>query len=657
MNAFCRSALPVLCILLSGCAAEMNIRKGDGSYALGEYSQAATYYKKAYSALKPAEKELRAKTAYKLGCSYRHIANASKAVTAYRNAIRNGYPDSTVLRDMAGMQLMAGKPGDALANYRDYLELMPQDSLARVGLESCSLQIELKQNPTRYIVRKDPLFNGRYSDWSPSYSNREYDQIVFTSVRKECEGADVNPVTGMKSCDIFQSVKDENGKWQKPTRIEGGPNTEFEDGVTAFSPDFQTMYYTYGAWDADEPRMAQLMESHRSDASWGEGRPYSEKQDSSVNYAHPAVSPDGKWLYFVSDMEGGYGGKDLWRVPLDGSLVGAENLGPQINTPGNEMFPSFRLNGDLYFSSDGHPGMGGLDIFCAHSEDGTTWAVTNMGYPVNSHADDFGITFEQHRTRGFFSSNRDNTRGRDHIYSFELPETVHMLTGWVYEKDEYELPGATVYMVGNDGTNKKIGLKEDGSFSERVTPGVSYVMLATNRGFMNFKQSLTADSTDQDREYVLQFPLSSISKPVLIDNIFFEFGSARLTRESETSLDQLVSLLKDNPNVTIELGAHCDYIGNDESNLRLSQQRAESVVKYLERNGIESARLTPRGYGESRPVTVSKKQAEKYTFLHEGNELTEEFILGLADGQQQEICNQLNRRTEFRVLRTTYGMY
>lgn len=656
MKVLCRIAFLCVCIMLSGCAAEMNMHKGDSSYALGEYSQAATYYKKAYSALKPAEKELRGLTAYKLGHSYQHIAIAAKAVAAYRNAIRFNYPDSTLYRDIADMQLMDGKIRDAAENYRKYLELVPGDRLARAGLESCEMQGSMKENATRYIVRKDPVFNGRYSDWSPAFSNSDYDRIVFTSTRKECTGNDINPITGMKSCDIFQSVKNEKGEWQKPARIEGGPNTEYEDGVTAFSPNYQTMYYTYGAWDASQPRMAQIMESHRSDASWGEGRPYSEKQDSSANYAHPAVSPDGKWLYFVSDMEGGYGGMDLWRVPLDGSLVGAENLGPQINTPGNELFPTFRLDGDLYFSSDGHPGFGGLDIFCAHNGNDTIWTVKNMGYPLNSQADDFGMTFEGHRTRGFFSSNRDNTRGRDHIYSFELPETVHTLTGWVYEKDEYELPEATVYMVGNDGTNKKIGLKEDGSFSERVTPGVSYVMLATNRGFMNCKQSLTADSTDQDREYVLQFPLSSISKPVLIDNIFFEFGSARLTEESKASLDQLVTLLKDNSNVTIELGAHCDYTGNDEYNLKLSQQRAESVVSYLVRNGIESPRLTPRGYGETRPVTVSKKQAEKYTFLHEGNELSEEFILKLSD-EQQEICNQLNRRTEFRVLRTTYGMY
>ena len=649
-------AILVSAIVLYGCGAEVSIRKGDQSFALGEYNQAAVHYKQAYSSLKSTDRELRAETAYKLGQSYYHICYAPKAIAAFRNAIRYNCNDSTVFRYIADMQLMDGKIKDAQDNYSKYLEYSPQDYLARNGLESCRLQAESKENPTRFTVKKDAVFNGRYSDWSPVFSSDSYDQIIFTSARKECSGTDVNPITGLKSCDLFQSTKDEKGKWQKPVRIEGGPNSEFEDGVCAFDPDFSTMYYTYGAWDATQPRSAQLMQSKRSNAAWGEGSPYSQNPDSTVNYAHPAVSPDGKWLYFVSDMEGGYGGQDIWRVPLDGSLVGAQNLGPQINTPGNEMFPTFRLDGDLYFSSNGHPGFGGLDIFCAHSLNDSTWTVTNMGSPVNSQADDFGMTFEGHRTRGFFSSNRGDARGRDHIYSFELPETVHMLTGWVYEKDGYELPNATVYLVGNDGTNIKIGLKEDGSFSERVTPGVSYVMLATNRGFMNYKQELQADSTSQDRQYVLQFPLSSISKPVLIDNIFYEFDRASLTPESSSALDELVQLLKDNPNVTIELGAHCDYKGNDDYNLRLSQQRAESVVSYLSSHGIEKARLTARGYGETTPKTVSGKQAEQYPFLTEDTVLTEEFILGLPD-DQQEICNQLNRRTEFRVLRTTYGLF
>ena len=355
-------------------------------------------------------------------------------------------------------------------------------------------------------------------------------------------------------------------------------------------------------------------------------------------------------------MDGGYGGMDLWRVPIGERLLGGENLGPDINTPGNEMFPTFRRNGELYFSSDGHPGMGGLDIFRAVATSDTTWNVTNMRAPLNSQYDDFGMTFEGDYTRGFFSSNRGDARGRDHIWTFELPETVHNLIGWVYEKDGYELPGAIVHLVGNDGTNMKITVRDDGSFTQRITPGVSYLLLGTSKGYMNYMQEMTADSTEQDREYVLQFPLSSISKPVLIDNIFFDFDRATLRPESTESLDELVMLLENNPGVTIEIGAHCDYKGDDNYNRRLSQQRSESVVKYLIAHGIDKERLTAHGYGETQPKIISRKIAEEHDFLNENDILTEAFILKLSD-EQQEICNQLNRRTEFRVIRTTYGLF
>jgi len=642
--------------LLCSCGAEISLRKGDQKYALGEYTDAAALYKKAYAGTPSSEKQLRGETAFKLAECYRRTNYVPRALAAYRNAIRYHYPDSTVYRYLADMLRLDGKPAEAEKNYLIALEHDSTDILALNGLESCRLIKEWKDNPTRYIVKKDPVLNGRYSDWSPVFGSQEYDVLYFTSSRKECTGDDINGITGMKNCDIFVSRKDDKGKWKKPEPVDGGLNTEFEDGTCAMTPNFSTMYYTYCSSDPQQPRPAAIYKSSRSDAAWSKGSTIGSSKDSLYNYAHPAVSPDGKWLYFVSDMDGGYGGLDLWRIPIDGRLIGAENLGPEINTPGNEMFPTFRRNGELYFSSNGHPGMGGLDIFCAVNIGDSTWNVTNLGVPVNSQADDFGMTFEGDLTRGFFSSNRGDARGRDHIWTFELPETVYKITGWVYEKDGYELPDALVYLIGNDGTNMKLNVKEDGSFTQRINPGVSYLLLGTAKGFMNYKQEMTADSTNQDHEYVLQFPLSSISKPVLIDNIFFESGSAKLTTESSEALDQLLQLLTDNAGVTIEIGAHCDYKGDDAYNLRLSQQRAESVVNYLISNGIDSKRLTARGYGETTPKTVNKKIAQEYDFLEEDTILSEEFIRTLPE-PQQDICNQLNRRTEFRVIRTTYGLF
>lgn len=644
-------------LLLTSCGAESILRKADQSYALGEYNEAAALYKKAYSKTEAKDKAKRAERAFKTAECYRRINMNAKAMAAYRNAIRYNYPDSVMYKHMADLQLQKGEYKAAVQNYDIYLEYNPTDTTAINGKKACTTAPQWKKNPTRYIVKKETFFNSRRSEYSPVYGSEDFGQLFFTSTRDKALGEDKSLITGVKAPDIFFSTKDEKGKWQKPEPLEGEVNSEYEDGACAFTPDYKTMYFTRCLVDGEAPRSAQIYKSTRSDATWSAPTLCELANDTISSFAHPAVSPDGAWLYFVSDMSGGMGGLDIWRIAITGEeFGGVENLGAAINTQGNEMFPTFRPNGDLYFSSNGHHGMGGLDIYCATQDEENRWSITNLQAPVNSANDDFGMTFEGELTRGYFSSNRGDARGWDHIYSFYLPETVHNLTGWVYEKDGYELTEGTVYLIGNDGTNEKLSVKTDGSFIKRITPGVSYVMLGSCKGFLNYKQELTADSTVEDREYVLQFPLSSITKPVLIENIFYKFDSAELTDSSTVALDELVRLLTDNPGTVIELGAHCDYKGRDEYNERLSQRRAESVVNYLISQGIEADRLVPKGYGESTPKTVTRRMAEKYTFMKEGDALTEEYILTLPE-EQQEICNAENRRTEFRVLRTTYRLY
>lgn len=647
----------MLCLLLTGCGTENIIRKADNSYALGEYYAASVMYKKAYTKTDPKEKDKRAERAFMAAECYRRINMNSKALAAYRNAIRYGYPDSVIYKHVADLQLQNGEYKAATQNYTIYLDYMPTDTAAINGLQACKTAPQWKKNPTRYIVKKETLFNSRRSEYSPVYSSDKYDQFIFTSTRDKALGEDKSLITGLKAPDLFIVTKDENGKWQKPEAIEGEVNSEYEEGACAFTPDFSTMYFTRCAVDSEAPRPAQIYKSSRSNASWGAPTLCDIMKDSITSLAHPAVSPDGRWLYFVSDMSGGLGGLDLWRVSIEGDGFGMpENLGTPINTQGDEMFPTFRPNGDLYFSSDGHQGMGGLDIYCATLDEESHWTVSNLLAPMNSASDDFGMTFEGERMRGYFSSNRGDARGWDHLYSFNLPETVHTLTGWIYEKDGYELTESIIYLIGNDGTNEKLSPKTDGSFTKRVTPGTSYVLLGSCKGYLNYMQELATDSTENDREYTLQFPLSSITRPVLIDNIFYEFNSANLTDSSVVALDVLVRLLTDNPNVVIELGAHCDYKGRDEYNEQLSQRRAESVVAHLIAKGIHPNRLVAKGYGESMPKTVTKKMTIKYPFLHEGDTLTEEYILTLTE-EQQEVCNSENRRTEFRVLRTTYGLF
>ena len=287
----------------------------------------------------------------------------------------------------------------------------------------------------------------------------------------------------------------------------------------------------------------------------------------------------------------------------------------------------------------------------------STYEVSNMKAPVNSNADDFGITFAPNLYRGYFSSNRNDARGWDHIYSFYLPETVHTLHGWIYEKDGYELPSGVIHMIGNDGSKNSFGVMNDGSYSVRVNPDVEYVLLGTCKGYLNAMQQLKTTNQSGKVDYQLDFELASITRPVLIDNIFYEFDKATLTPESTASLDELVKLLENNPNVTIELASHCDFRGRDQYNEKLSQKRAEAVVAYLIENGIDKERLTAKGYGESKPKTVNRKLTEKYPFLKENDVLNEAFINALSSEEQQEICHQLNRRTEFQVLRTTYKLY
>lgn len=647
-------------LIIAACSSEKAIKKGDQLAAINEYFDAAKQYKRAYSKIPSKERSKRGQIAWKMAECYRKSNNPQRAAGAYQNAIRYKYPDSITFRYLADAQVKNGDYKAAAKNYEIYLKYAPDDRMAQIGLKAAQQSMDWKKNPTRYIVKQAKELNGQRSDYCPAYIGEDTTMIIITSTRKEAKGEDISGITGQKPADMFMAKRDDKGKWQKVEKIESDINSEYEDGAAAFTPDGKTMYFTRCPIDDQYPRYASIYKSNRSDASWTTPEAVIISNDTLSSYAHPAVSPDGEWLYFTSDMAGGEGGLDLWRFYIGSSraMEGiTENLGNRINTEGDEQFPSFGPKGELFFSSNGYPGMGGLDIFCATQENDTVWKVTNMMAPINSNGDDFGITFAPGLYRGYFSSNRGDARGWDHIYSFLLPETAHYLYGWIYEKDGYELPEGVIYLIGNDGTNTNFGVMKDGSYSVRVTPGVEYVLLGTCKGYLNAMQELKTENVEGRREYQRDFALPSITRPVLIDNIFYEFDRAELTKESATSLDELVKLLNLNPNVTIELSSHCDFRGSDSYNRRLSQRRAEAVVNYLIEHGIEEERLTAVGYGEEMPKTVLKKLTETHTFLKENDVLTEDFINSLDNEEQQEICHQLNRRTEFRVLRTTYKLY
>lgn len=655
--------VPVVIIsVLCACSnAERTTRRADAAMAIGEYQEAASLYRRAYMQTAPRERASRGALAYKMGEAYRSFGNVGRALAAYKNAERFGVADSLLLRKQGDMLRYAGNYKGAEEKYKAYLEKNPEDVLVLAGYRSSQKAPAIREAGSAYTVKLDKNFSSSRADYCPAFSDRNGSAVYFSSTRNSGTGGQMSGITGTKPGDIYCLKKDEKGHWKSPEAAEGELNSEWDEGAACFTEDGNTMYFTVCRSDPQYPRMAEIWTSTRNDAKWGKPQALKITADTLSSYAHPALSPDGKWLYFVSDMPGGYGGYDLWRASVVGGHgVGAvENLGPEINTPGNEMFPAFRPSGELYFSSDGRePSLGGLDLYRAKEDTLTKhWEVLHLPYPMNSNGDDFGITFEGLHNRGFFSSNRASAgRGWDKIYSFSFPEILLSVKGWVYEQDGYELPEAVVYMVGNDGTNMKIGVNLEGTFEQPLAPGGKYLFLATCKGYLNYRAELTVDSLAQkEHQYVLQFPLPSISIPVLVRGVYYEFDKADLTDNSREALDRLVKVLKENPNITIELSAHCDYRGRAEYNERLSQRRAESVVKYLTEHGIDAERLTAKGYGESQPKTVSKKMAEKYPFLHENDVLTEEFILKLQP-EQQEVCNSLNRRTEFRVLRTTYGL-
>ena len=644
-------------LMLHSCAADNAMRKGEKFLAIGEYHDAAEQFKKAYAKTPTKERQLRGQRALKMAHCYRHISSTQKAISAYRNALRYNVATLDDRLDYARLLLKNGEYKRALTEFELLNDSMPNNVLVRNGLLSAKMAPKWKEQGSDYTVKKMTEFNSRRADFCPVLAGDQWDRLYFSSTRNDALGDELSGITGAKPGDIFFSDKDDKGKWSKPQTIESGLNTEYDEGACCLSPDGSTMYLTQCLSDASYPRFAQIVTAQRSDASWGKTTPLLITNDTLSSYAHPAVSPDGEWLYFVSDMPGGKGGLDIWRMRLTANgPVGVENLGEPINTPGDEMFPTFRPNGDFYFSSDGHPGFGGLDIFIATVGEDGKYHLSHPGYPLNSQGDDFGMTFQGQLNQGFFSSNRGDGRGWDHIYSFYNPEIVQTIRGWIYEQDGYELTAGEARIVGTDGTNLRLGVRGDGSFEYVVKPGVDYIILAMCDGFLNHKEEIHVDSVKESKVYDLQFPLASISAPVLIDNIFYAFDKATLLPESKNALDSLILMLNENPNITIELSAHTDYRGAEDYNKKLSQKRAESVVKYLINHGIAADRLTAVGYGEEKPKTIRRKVAERYPWLKENDVLTEEFILKLKP-EQQETANALNRRTEFKVLRTTYNMF
>lgn len=633
----------------SGCRGP-KLAVADAQMSRGEYYDAAQTYRRIYNKLtKPSERTQRGEVAFRLGEAHRMLNQYTRAAAAYQNAIRYGYPEPIAQLHLAQMLHADGKYIPAARAYEEYLMQVPGSVEAQNGLDGAVLAQYLKAHPTRYVVKNAKLFNSRRADFAPQFSGS--DILYYTTTNEKVTGTQRSEITGMKRSDIWMAKKDEQGRWQRPVPVEGELNSELDEGIVSFSPDGNTMYLTLSRRSQSSNTGLEIFTSKRSDATWSKPVKFEITPDTVSSFAHPAVSPSGEYLYFSSDMPG-MGGYDLWRINLNERAGSLENLGEEINTPGDETFPYVYSDSIIYFASDGHPGMGGLDIFRATLQPDGHWNVSNMGSPVNSASDDFGITFDRSSSipAGYLSSNRDDARGYDHLFSFELPDLKIVLKGYVTDLDEEPLPGAVIRIVGNDGSNQRSVARDDGSFSFPLSRGVNYAMMAGAKGYLNAKHEFATDTAEVDAEYGLDFMLASLSKPNIVENIFYDFDRATLRPESKKALDELVELLNDNPNISIQMTSHTDRIGSDEYNIDLSHRRAKAVVDYLIEAGIAPERLQYQGYGKTKPKTVTKRVARLYPQFKEGDVLTEEFILALPEEADRQAADQINRRTEFNVI-------
>ncbi|MGE0077107.1 MAG: OmpA family protein [Bacteroidales bacterium] len=631
------------------------LTRAEALYKAGGYYEAIDLYKDDIDKIK--DKTELSKYLYKIGNCYRLIGNARQAQIWYQKAILRQCPDPKVFFYYAEMLKMGEKYDEAIEQYQKYKVLAPLDKLADSGIESCELSKKWKETPSGYEIINMRGINTKYSEFSPSFGSNDYTELFFTSSRKGTTGGKTSAVTGESFTDIFLSTRDAKGVWSAPKPIDESVNTQFDEGTSSLTSDYNNIFFTRCKVSKRDKLGCQIFTSKRTDEGWLSPDEIKISSDSMI-VAHPSLSSDGTTLYFTSNIPGGFGGLDIWKItrnsPSDewGEPI---NLGGEINTAGNENFPYVHADGTLYFSSDGHPGMGGLDLFKAKANESGAWQVENMRYPMNSPADDFGIVFENDREAGYFSSRRQGGRGSDDIYMFYLPPIIYNMIGKVTDNKTNEpISEATVKLIGSDGAIVTMQSQEDGSFKFNLTPNTDYVVIASKKGFLNNKAKETTRGLTTSKDFDVAIGITSTEKPIEIPNIFYDYNKWELRPESKEALDKLVEILNDNPTVTIELASHTDSRGTQEYNYELSQKRAQSVVNYLIEKGIATERLKAKGYAQTQPKVVDAALNARYSFLPIGVTLDQKFTDGLTSEENKEAVYQINRRTEFRVLRDDY---
>jgi peptidoglycan-associated lipoprotein len=633
-------------------APKSRTQKADKFFKIGEYYTASTYYKKSYTKFKKNEDKSRA--AFYAGECARLRGNNVEAEEWYGKAVSAKYKDPSGKLRYSEALKSNGKYAEAIAQYNAYREEVPGDSKAESAVKNIEQAQAWKDKPTRHRVDNLSALNTQYYEFAVSENPAVKNSVVFSSSRAEATGNKNDNWYGEKYFDLFQASMDNNDKWSIPTLFGGPANSDNSDGAACFDASGKTMYFTTCPSDREKDTQCKIMVTTMTDGKWSDPVALPFNGDA-YTCGHPSLSPDGKQLFFSSDMPGGSGGKDIWVSTWDGSAWGTPaNLGTGVNSEGDEMFPTMAKNGRLYFASNGKPGMGGLDMLFSTNENGVWTDATNLKSPMNSSADDFGLIWNT-ETTGYFTSNRDGGKGGDDIYSFLVPPLKLSVGGRVYDTDTKEnLQGATVELFGSDGTSLSVQTAADGMYRYELKPNVKYKVSASFTGYLTKFHELSTIGLEEDQDFNkdFDFPLKSTAKPITVPEIFYDLDKATLRAESKKALDGLIQVLNDNPTITIKLTSHTDYRADDNYNMNLSNRRAKSVMDYLISKSVPADRLAFEGKGESTPKTVEND--EEYLPFKTGDVLTKEFIDKLESNELKEKAHQYNRRTEFEVTGTTY---
>ncbi|MDQ3099810.1 MAG: OmpA family protein [Bacteroidota bacterium] len=634
------------------CAQGKSAEEADKAFEGGYYFNAIELYKKAYTVEKQAS--TKAELVFKVAESYRALGDAEQAEVWYEKANKAQYEDPITYYYIGQMLKQQGKYAEAIVAYNRFEEKRPNDARAEAAIGEAEMAQKWKDDPTRYSVDPEVLLNTPQYDFTPAFADKNNQAVVFTSTRQASTGTETDQILGENFSDLFTSTRDRLGKWSEPVKLPPDINTAGNEGAPVFNTDRTIMYFTRCPYDKKKKFGCDIYISKKVGNNYSVPemlalKPNVEKDDTTTA-GHPTTSIKGDIMIFSSNVKGAghVGGKDLYMVKLNdqGMPVGAPvNLGAEINTPKDDLFPSLRADGSLYFSTTGFPGMGAMDIFRAEPTGENTWGnVQNMKAPINSPYDDFGIVFDGEEDRGFFTSNRPGGQDMDDIWRFYMPDMVFALQGTVYDKmSNAPIPGVNISVVGTNGSNFSGVTDDNGNFEfventeakdRYIKENTTYSILVESEGYLVVKDQVTTVGLTESTTFVKEYFLQPARDDVVIKlpEVQYDLGKYALRDEGKDSLETLYQTMIDNPTIVIELAAHTDTRDSDARNQILSQNRAQSVVNYLVTKGIDPARMVPKGYGESKPRITDKQIADMKT------------------KEEQEAAHQQNRRTEFRVI-------